>query len=271
MRTRVNRMPFPRFSVTSTPFGRTALTWTSLWSPMTTSTPSSWSAMSMSAPVGSVTVPAFAPSWPSATITLMPFFRSRSVSACIVSTALTTWNGPRLPGKTRLGVASVVKPTTPTFSFSNENTCDGSHSAGVCPFGKTTLADRTGKLASGISSFRRNCSPRSNWWFPIASASIPIMFMISTEGLSWKKFEVGGVAPPNESPPLTRMTSPAASASNCSYQVSMKAAPPMENVGFRAPAVETLSAVSASGANWACQSLMLRIVISLSFFSARTL
>ena len=56
MRTRVNRMPLPRFSVKSTPFGLVAFTWKSLWSPMITSTPSSASAMSTRGPVGSVTV-----------------------------------------------------------------------------------------------------------------------------------------------------------------------------------------------------------------------
>ena len=48
---------------------------------------------------------------------------------------------------------------------------------------------------------RRYCSPRSKLWLPMASTSMPIMPMIGGVGLSPKKFEIGGVAPPNESPP----------------------------------------------------------------------
>ena len=100
-------------------------------------------------------------------------------------------------------MSSVVKPTTPILTPPNLNSADGDHSGGVVPFGKTTFAERIGKSASGISSLRRNCSPRSNWWLPTASASTPIRLMIGGVGLSSNAFEIGGVAPPNESPPVS--------------------------------------------------------------------
>ncbi len=63
-------------------------------------------------------------------------------------------------------MSSVVKPTTPTRTPSRVKIVDLDHSTGVCPFGKTTLDEIMGKGASGISSLRRNCSPRSNVWLP---------------------------------------------------------------------------------------------------------
>ena len=86
------------------------------------------------------------------------------------------------------------------------NTTDFDHSAGVCPLGKTTFEEIIGNGASGISVLRRYCSPRSKLWLPIASTSMPIMPMIGGVGVSPKKFEIGGVAPPKESPPMTSNT-----------------------------------------------------------------
>ena len=57
-----------------------------------------------------------------------------------------------------------------------------------------------------MSVLRRYCSPRSKLWLPIASTSMPIIPMIGGVGVSPKKFEIGGVAPPKESPPMTSNT-----------------------------------------------------------------
>ncbi len=63
-------------------------------------------------------------------------------------------------------MSSVVKPTTPTLTPLRVKVVDFDHSAGVRPFGKTTLDEITSKSASGISTLRRNCSPRSKLWLP---------------------------------------------------------------------------------------------------------
>ena len=79
---------------------------------------------------------------------------------------------------------------------------------------------------------------------------MPIMFMISTVGVSPKKFEIGGVAPPNESPPVTRKTPSAGVGLVRSNQVVEEGGSADGERRVRAPALETLSAASASGANW---------------------
>ncbi len=113
-----------------------------------------------------------------------------------------TTNGPRRPGNSRSGVSSVVNPTRPSLPPSKVEHLRFRPLRRCLPVRERRRSPRaSAKSASGISSVRRNCSPRSNVWFPRASASKPIMFMISTSGLSSKKFEIGGVAPPKESPP----------------------------------------------------------------------
>ena len=87
--------------------------------------------MSTTGPVGSVTVPAVAPSWPIARIAPTFCVLSRSISALTAGTTGLTSNGPSLPGKSRLGVASVVNPTTPSLTPLNVNTFDFFHSGGV--------------------------------------------------------------------------------------------------------------------------------------------
>ena len=161
------------------------------------------SAIVASGPVGFDSVPPVAPSWHNTTITPTLSAASLAASAFTRGTIGRTWNGPRLPGNTTSGVDSVVQPTRPSFPPSKLNTFEGDHSGGVEPFGNTMFADSIGKSASGISCVLRYCSPRSKLWLPIASALKPIMFMIGGVGRSPKKFEIGGVAPPNESPPAT--------------------------------------------------------------------
>ena len=152
-----------------------------------------------------MTVPSLAPSCPSATIA-STFLSSFAASALTAGITGRTSNGSRFPGKTIPGVDSVVNPTKPILTpWWKLSVLEADHSLGVWPSGVTTLALSSGKSASGISFSRRYVWPRSKLWFPIASRSIPIMFMIGGVGRSPKKFEIGGVAPPNESPPATSM------------------------------------------------------------------
>ena len=63
-------------------------------------------------------------------------------------------------------------------------------------------------MKRGISTLRRNC---------LAAVEVVVAERLdveahqvhgSTAGLSSKKFEIGGVAPPNESPPVTEIDPP---------------------------------------------------------------
>ena len=76
--------------------------------------------MSTTGPVGCVIVPAVAPSWPIARIAPTFWVSSWSISADGGTIGLTT-NGPSFPGKSRLGVASVVYPMTPSLTPSKLN------------------------------------------------------------------------------------------------------------------------------------------------------
>src|SRR6266536_3573887 len=91
-------MPLLRFSATRTPFGRSAFTWKSVWSPITASTPWTLSARSTSGPVGWSSVPEVAPRCPIATTVPMPSARSLAASALTAAVELATWNGPSAPG-----------------------------------------------------------------------------------------------------------------------------------------------------------------------------
>ena len=91
---------------------------------------------------------------------------------------------------------------------------------------------------------------RSKLWFPRPSMSMPIAFMTSIVGMSWKNAEIGGVAP-TESPAAISMTfgfpswvESADSASYLSNHALRNAAPPMAKLG------PSVSDVSASGISW---------------------
>src|SRR5215204_4861466 len=128
------------------------------------------------------------------TIVSTPSALSRFTSAWTAAIRGCTLNGSKLPGKTSSGASSFVKPTIPTSLPPSLKTCDGDHSFGVLPLESTTLAERYGNLASGISSLRRYACPLSKLWLPSPSASKPIRFMNSIVGLSPKKAEIGLVA-----------------------------------------------------------------------------
>ena len=83
--------------------GRTAETCTSVWSPTTTSTPSSWSVTSTTGPVGGQRVRR-APMCPMAMITSAPCSRSRAASALIGSTGSMT-RYPSAPGRVSCGIS----------------------------------------------------------------------------------------------------------------------------------------------------------------------
>jgi hypothetical protein len=97
--------------------------------------------------------------------------------------------------------------------------------------------------ASGISSVRRYCWPRSKLWFPRPSSPIPILFISSIVGLSPKKLEIGGVAP-TESPAAIVSEPFGASPRYQSNHGFRNAEPPIAKVGPK------VSAASASGISW---------------------
>ncbi len=95
------------------------------------------------------------------------------------------------------------------------------------------------------------------------------MFMIGGIGLSPNAFAIGGVAPPNESPPATSSEPSRTSLRYSSNHVSRNAAPAIENVGPTAVPVGSPSGPMTKSADSGvpggicpCQSLMFRIVIS---------
>src|SRR4029453_15850024 len=107
-------------------------------------------------------------------------------------------------------MSSFENPTSPILVPSKSKTADGDHSGGVFPCSSTMFDDRYGKFASGISVFRRYCSPLSKLWLPRPSAEKPIRFMISIVGVSPKKAEIGGVAPTGSpaAPPAAPLGAP---------------------------------------------------------------
>src|SRR5262245_22988972 len=183
------------------------------------------------------------------TTLLIPVFLRRLTSVWTAGTRGETWNGPRPPGVINSGMSSFENPTSPILVPSKSNTAEGDHSAGVFPCASTMLDDRYGKFASGISVFRRYCSPLSKLWFPSPSAEKPIRFMMSIVGVSPKNDEIGGVAP-TESPAATVIEPLGASERYRSNQVSRNADPPIGKVGFAAPPPESVSDASVSGTSW---------------------
>jgi hypothetical protein len=100
-------------------------------------------------------------------------------------------------------MSSFEKPITATRMPPRSSVRDGAHSGGVLPVAESTmLAETYLNVASGISSLRRYCSPRSKLWLPRPSKVKPILFMSSMVGLSPKAAEMGGVAP-TASPAVT--------------------------------------------------------------------
>src|SRR5512138_2352495 len=99
---------------------------------MTASTLVTLSARSTRGPVGLVRVPAVAPSWPTATMTLTLLLRSLAASAFTAATGSVTWKGGNAVGEIRSGRSWFEKPTIASLNPSNvvSNTFEGDHSGG---------------------------------------------------------------------------------------------------------------------------------------------
>ena len=207
MRTRVKRMPRAGFSVTSTPFGRSAITWKSLWSPMTTSTfLSAVGDVDRAAPVGCVSVPAVAPCGRGRRSPSTPFRCATSPPRRSPRRAGRSRGTDRAdPGRAELGVSAVREADDPdreTAELARSSTAPTPAASSRRRRRRSTT--RIGSRRAGSARPGGTARPRSKLWLPSAVDVEPHHVLISIVGLSPKKFEIGGVAPPNESPPVTR-------------------------------------------------------------------